>query len=131
MTEKELQKMENLITLTENKHYVRQQAKQPNDISDCRLSLHPSCGPKPPSEKPVVRGSSPLTTSITPYTSKSNIYGLLFLFTRDLDEVRGTNGSLVCLTWINIPLVYTQVVTIAVHAFFLSTLFGRQVVLTP
>ena len=54
-----------------------------------------------------------------------------FTFTRDLDEVRGTNGTLTLLTWINIPLVYTQVVTIAVHAFFLSTLFGRQVVITP
>ena len=28
--------------------------------------------------------------------------------------------------WISIPLVYTQVVTVAVYGFFVSCLFGRQ-----
>ena len=34
---------------------------------------------------------------------------------------------MICLTWINIPLVYTQVVTIAVYTYFFLTLFSRQV----
>ena len=32
--------------------------------------------------------------------------------------------------WVNIPLVYTQLVTIAVNVYFLVALFGRQY-LTP
>jgi len=46
-----------------------------------------------------------------------------------LDEIskfRGACGSLTSYDWINIPLVYTQVVTLAVYSFFLSTLMGRQ-----
>lgn len=36
------------------------------------------------------------------------------------------NWQLYCYGWISIPLVYTQLVTIAVYAYFLATLFGRQ-----
>jgi len=46
-----------------------------------------------------------------------------------LDEVakfRGGCGALTSYDWINIPLVYTQVVTLAVYSFFLATLMGRQ-----
>jgi len=46
-----------------------------------------------------------------------------------LDEIakfRGNCGGLTSYDWINIPLVYTQVVTLSVYTFFVSTLFGRQ-----
>jgi len=46
-----------------------------------------------------------------------------------LDQIaafRGNCGSLTSYDWINIPLVYTQVVTLAVYTFFISTLMGRQ-----
>ena len=35
-------------------------------------------------------------------------------------------GTLLNYDWINIPLVYTQVVTLAVYTFLLSTLMGSQ-----
>ena len=40
------------------------------------------------------------------------------------------NKSLFVYVWTNIPLVYTQLVTLAVHVYFLVTLLGRQY-LTP
>lgn len=46
-----------------------------------------------------------------------------------LDQIaafRGGCGMLTSYDWINIPLVYTQVVTLAVYTFFISTLMGRQ-----
>ena len=45
---------------------------------------------------------------------------------KNLNELAGFNGSLLCYTWVNIPLVYTQLVTLAVHVYFLVALFGRQ-----
>lgn len=46
-----------------------------------------------------------------------------------LDEInrfRGLCGGLLSYDWISIPLVYTQVVTLAVYSFFISTIMGRQ-----
>ncbi|XP_074648496.1 bestrophin-2-like isoform X2 [Tubulanus polymorphus] len=46
-----------------------------------------------------------------------------------VDEVngfRGLLGDLYSFDWISVPLVYTQVVTLAVYTFFLSCLLGRQ-----
>ncbi|CAL4065754.1 unnamed protein product, partial [Meganyctiphanes norvegica] len=43
-----------------------------------------------------------------------------------IGDLRGTCGSLLSYDWINVPLVYTQVVTIAVFTFFATTLLGRQ-----
>jgi len=46
-----------------------------------------------------------------------------------LDEIlklRGQCGALLGYDWINVPLVYTQVVTLAVYSFFLATIMGRQ-----
>ncbi|ELU18224.1 hypothetical protein CAPTEDRAFT_194394 [Capitella teleta] len=46
-----------------------------------------------------------------------------------IDEVnsfRGMLGGLFNYDWISIPLVYTQVVTLAVYMFFISCLMGRQ-----
>jgi len=43
-----------------------------------------------------------------------------------IGDLRGTCGGLLSYDWINVPLVYTQVVTIAVFTFFATTLLGRQ-----
>ncbi|CAL4068253.1 unnamed protein product [Meganyctiphanes norvegica] len=44
----------------------------------------------------------------------------------DLTSLRSTCGGMLSFAWINVPLVYTQVVTIAVYSFFLTTLIGSQ-----
>lgn len=46
----------------------------------------------------------------------------------DLTSLRGACGGMMSFAWINVPLVYTQVVTIAVYSYFLTTLIGRQFV---
>ena len=43
-----------------------------------------------------------------------------------LDTYRGMIGGLSGYDWINVPLVYTQVVTLAVYTFVVSKLFGSQ-----
>ncbi|XP_056678669.1 bestrophin-2 [Monodelphis domestica] len=48
------------------------------------------------------------------------------LLMEKLDEFRGKCGMLFHYDWISVPLVYTQVVTIAVYSFFLACLIGRQ-----
>ena len=48
----------------------------------------------------------------------------------NLQDICSKNGTLLMYAWVNIPLVYTQLVTIAVHVYFLVALFGRQY-LTP
>ena len=35
-------------------------------------------------------------------------------------------GTLTCYAWVNIPLVYTQIVTLSVHIYFGVALLGRQ-----
>merc|ERR1711892_239747 len=47
-----------------------------------------------------------------------------------LQELEQKNKRLLGYGWMNIPLVYTQLVTLAVHVYFLVTLLGRQY-LTP
>ncbi|VDK61155.1 unnamed protein product [Anisakis simplex] len=47
----------------------------------------------------------------------------------DLMVYRGQCGQIWSYDWISVPLVYTQVVTIAVYSFFGSCLFGRQYLL--
>ncbi|MCL4136081.1 UNVERIFIED_CONTAM: hypothetical protein GTU68_052911 [Idotea baltica] len=44
----------------------------------------------------------------------------------EINRLRGLCGTLLGYDWISIPLVYTQVVTLAVYTFFLATLMGRQ-----
>ncbi|KAK6628956.1 hypothetical protein RUM43_002773 [Polyplax serrata] len=44
----------------------------------------------------------------------------------ELNIFRGGCGGMLNYDWISIPLVYTQVVTLAVYVFFLSTLMGNQ-----
>ena len=53
---------------------------------------------------------------------------LLWFFPgRDLSDIAKSNTRLINFAWVNIPLVYTQLVQIAVHIYFLFTLFGTQV----
>uniref|UniRef100_A0A8D2MK89 Bestrophin homolog n=1 Tax=Zonotrichia albicollis TaxID=44394 RepID=A0A8D2MK89_ZONAL len=44
----------------------------------------------------------------------------------ELNTLRSQCGKLYGYDWISIPLVYTQVVTVAVYSFFLACLIGRQ-----
>ncbi|XP_064077405.1 bestrophin-4-like [Macrobrachium nipponense] len=44
----------------------------------------------------------------------------------EINNFRGKCGGLLSYDWISIPLVYTQVVTLAVYSFFFSTIMGRQ-----
>ena len=44
----------------------------------------------------------------------------------EINNFRGSLGTLYNYDWISVPLVYTQVVTLAVYTFFLSCLMGRQ-----
>uniref|UniRef100_A0A8C0JBJ1 Bestrophin homolog n=1 Tax=Chelonoidis abingdonii TaxID=106734 RepID=A0A8C0JBJ1_CHEAB len=45
---------------------------------------------------------------------------------QELNTLRSQCGRLYGYDWISIPLVYTQVVTVAVYSFFLACLIGRQ-----
>ena len=45
---------------------------------------------------------------------------------KEINKFRSGCGGLLDYDWISIPLVYTQVVTLAVYTFFLSSLMGRQ-----
>ena len=38
----------------------------------------------------------------------------------------GRLGTLLCYAWVNIPLVYTQIVTLSVNIYFGVALLGRQ-----
>lgn len=44
----------------------------------------------------------------------------------ELNKFRGSCGSLIHYDTISVPLVYTQVVTLAVYTYFLTTVMGRQ-----
>ncbi|XP_032744351.1 bestrophin-4 [Rattus rattus] len=52
----------------------------------------------------------------------------LCLILEELNKYRAKCGMLFHYDWISIPLVYTQVVTIAVYSFFTLSLIGRQFV---
>ncbi|MEE6508603.1 hypothetical protein FKM82_021980 [Ascaphus truei] len=51
---------------------------------------------------------------------------VLQLILKELNALRTQCGKLYGYDWISIPLVYTQVVTVAVYSFFLACLIGRQ-----
>jgi len=44
----------------------------------------------------------------------------------EIGKYAGCLGNLLCYAWVNIPLVYTQIVTISVHLYFAVALLGRQ-----
>lgn len=50
----------------------------------------------------------------------------LKLITEEFLEFRSSCRVLWCYDWVSIPLVYTQVVTLATYSFFIACLFGRQ-----
>ncbi|XP_054710511.1 bestrophin-3-like [Uloborus diversus] len=54
----------------------------------------------------------------------------LKLIMEELNEFRSKCGLLWGYDWISIPLVYTQVVTMATYAFFVACMFGRQNITT-
>ena len=43
-----------------------------------------------------------------------------------IDQFRGMAGTMINQDWVTIPLVYTQVVTLAVYTYLLSNLMARQ-----
>ncbi|XP_029064369.1 bestrophin-1 isoform X1 [Monodon monoceros] len=51
---------------------------------------------------------------------------LLQSLLNEMNTLRTQCGQLYAYDWISIPLVYTQVVTVAVYSFFLACLMGRQ-----
>jgi hypothetical protein len=51
------------------------------------------------------------------------------MWCREVRNLTGTVGSLFTCAWITIPLVYTQLVLLVVHLYFLMSLFGQQVCL--
>ena len=64
---------------------------------------------------------------------EENLISSDLLFTKlqeNLQELERKNRKLLGYGWMNIPLVYTQLVTIAVHVYFMVSLLGRQY-LTP
>ena len=44
----------------------------------------------------------------------------------EINSIRARNGDLLSYDWINVPIIYTQLVTIAVYSYFGCALFGRQ-----
>ena len=42
---------------------------------------------------------------------------------QDLADVARCNHTLISYSWVSLPLVYTQLVTLAVHLYFFFTLF--------
>ncbi|KAM6158158.1 bestrophin-1 [Rhynchocyon petersi] len=51
---------------------------------------------------------------------------LLQSLLNEMNSLRSHCGQLYAYDWISVPLVYTQVVTVAVYSFFLACLIGRQ-----
>nr|KAF6464093.1 bestrophin 1 [Rousettus aegyptiacus] len=51
---------------------------------------------------------------------------LLQSLLNEMNTLRTQCGQLYAYDWISVPLVYTQVVTVAVYSFFLACLVGRQ-----
>ncbi|XP_067123463.1 bestrophin-4-like isoform X1 [Centruroides vittatus] len=51
---------------------------------------------------------------------------LLNAILNEMHIFRGNCGMLFSYDWISIPLVYTQVVTLAIYTYFLATVMGRQ-----
>ncbi|NXR17317.1 BEST2 protein, partial [Cinclus mexicanus] len=78
---------------------------------DCALKLLMEVTPGPPG--PL--GTPPRTPLNTPEPPP-----------QELNRFRAHRSLLFHYDWISVPLVYTQVVTIAVYTFFLTCLIGRQ-----
>lgn len=98
MTEKEQQKILDLETVTEGQHQI--------------------------SWAPILWAQASLRRAWRDkLISAPNLYDSV---QKDLLMVADKNRQLFNYAWINIPLVYTQLVQIAVHMYFFLTLFGKQ-----
>jgi len=102
MTERELKKLEKLDQLTEGLHATTWYPMQWAQVVLRRAR----------------EGGS---------ISSDLLYGKL---QSNIQDIIAMNGTLLMYAWVNIPLVYTQLVTIAVHIYFVVALLGRQY-LTP
>lgn len=108
-----------------------------------------------PTDEHVVKSGLMTETEFKMYNSVTSVHGRWFVpvtwmknllakcrdekritehgFQRLLDELwdyRKEFSELIQYDWINIPLVYTQVVTLATYGYFAFTLIGRQAVMT-
>jgi len=81
---------------------------------------------KPPYVVPLV-----WAIAICHQALKENRIDNIYAFHGIVDAIadfRGGLGFLTIYDWINIPMVYLQVVSVAIHSFFLAHLFGQHVV---
>ena len=49
-----------------------------------------------------------------------------YFYSKELAKLRVSCGTIISYDWVSLPLVYTQLVTIATYTFFATTLLGRQ-----
>jgi len=99
MTEKELILLENMDKVVESRHQI---TWVPISWAQARLQrARVNC----------------------PTLSSDFLYQTLH---KDLQDVSDRNGDLISMNWVSIPLMYTQLVTLAVHIYFMSTLLGSQ-----
>ncbi len=75
------------------------------------------------SERYLIRLNDVMLTKIMHFKDYG---GILITHFEEFGKYRGCIGTLFSFDWISVPLVYTQVVTIAVYSFFLACLPGRQ-----
>ena len=92
MTERELSKLEKMHETTENIHQI--------------------------TWYPIQWAQATLTQAREKGLIKSDFF--FSILQENLNDITAKNGSLLIYAWVNIPLVYTQLVTIAVHVYFLS-----------
>ena len=97
MTRKEKEKLEALHEVTENRHQI--------------------------TWYPIKWAGLILSDAMTKGFIKSDIF--YRELQNNLTGISNTNSGMISYSWINIPLVYTQLVTIAVHLYFFIALFGR------
>ena len=98
MTNKEKDKLDELHKLTENRHQI--------------------------TWYPIKWAGHLLSDAMSNNLVKSDIF--YKELQKNLTDISNTNAGMISYSWINIPLVYTQLVTIAVHLYFFVALFGRQ-----
>ncbi|KAM4017441.1 uncharacterized protein ACNLHF_007070 [Anomaloglossus baeobatrachus] len=73
-----------------------------------------------------ISGSTLVKLILHYYNISVEEVGITKIHCKELNSLRTQCGRLFGYDWISIPLVYTQVVTVAVYSFFLACLIGRQ-----
>ena len=89
-----------------------------------KMDAAPSTNKHPKYWVPLVWAGSVITRARKEQKIKDD-FGMKMLLEK-VDNFRGHCGSLLNYDWVNVPLVYTQVVTLAVYTFLMSTLMGHQ-----